>query len=116
MIVDAGDAGNRGDKSVDESGDVALRHAGTQLVRFGVALADGFHRQMEHHFVAAAVRFFGDLDGVRIVGENGNRQRIRQREDRFGSGVVLAEVIEDNREAWSGGSRRELDRGNAAVP
>src|ERR1700722_18865260 len=112
MIVDSGNSGDRGDEPIDESGDIALRHTWAQFMRLGVALADGFHREMEHYFVSAAMGFFGDVDGVRIVGQHGNRERIGEREDGFGGGVVLAEIVEDDGETRSGGSWREFDNRN----
>ena len=113
VIVDAGDAGNCCDESIDERGDLVLRHAGAEFVRFGVPLADGFHREMEHDFVAATMRFFGDVNGVRIVGKNGDGERIGKSKDGFGGGVILAEVVENDREARAGGYVRcEFDGGN----
>lgn len=82
-------------------------------MRLGMTLADGFHREVEHDFVAATVRFFGDVNGVRIVGEDGDGERVGKSEDGFGSGIILAEVVENDREARSGGYvRSEFDGGN----
>lgn len=114
MIVDAGYAGNCRDESIDECGDLALRHAGTQLVGFGVALADGFHWEMEQDFIAAAMRFFGDVKGVQIIGKYGDRERIGKSEDGFGGGIVLAEIVEDDGETRSAVRiRSEFDGGNS---
>jgi hypothetical protein len=50
---------------------------------------------------------------VRIVGKYGDCQWIRESEDGFGSGIILAEVVENDGEAWSVvRTRSEFDRGN----
>src|SRR5262249_25658395 len=50
-----------------------------------------------------------DVDGVWIVGEDGNCEWIGEREDGFGGGVILAEIVEDDGETRAGG-RGELER------
>src|SRR5579871_4666303 len=67
---------------------------------------------MEHDFEAATMRLFGDVYGVRIVGQNGNCERIRKREDRLGGALVLPKIDEDDGEARSGRRGCNFDRGN----
>jgi len=51
-------------------------HAGAKLLGFWHFIGDRFHGEMEHDLVAAAVRFLGDLRGVRMIREYGESQRI----------------------------------------
>jgi hypothetical protein len=67
-----------------------------EFLRFGHFVSNGLHGQMKHDFVAATVRFFRDIDGMRVMGQYGDGQRIGQSEDRIGGGAIVAEIVEDD--------------------
>src|SRR6266403_5680741 len=54
---------------------------------------------MQHHLVAPTMRFVRNFGGMLVIWQDGNGQWIGQRKDRFGSGAVAAEVVQNNREA-----------------
>lgn len=72
-----------------------------QFLGFRRFVSDRLHGEVEHHFIAAAMRLFGDFNGVCMIGQNGDRQRIRQSKDGVGSRTVAAQIVEDDGERSS---------------
>src|SRR5580698_377184 len=70
---------------------------------------------MQHHLIATTLRFFGELARQRQVRQDGNGERKAKREHRIGSGAVVTEIINDDREsriAGVGGLPRCRRRGS----
>ena len=75
-----------------------------ELLRFGHFVAEGLHGQMQHDLVTAAVGFFRDLAGIRVIGEEGNSERVRKGKDGFGNRAISAEIVEDDGETRNAGA------------
>ena len=99
MIVYADDAGDVAEKLIDERRNLELGHARMKFLRFGLFVADGLHREMEHDLITAAMSFLGDFDGVFVIGEHGDGERVGEGKNGLGSGAVGAEIVEDDGEA-----------------
>ena len=54
---------------------------------------------MQHHLVAATLRFLGNFGRERQVRQNGNRQRETEREHSVSSGAIVTHVVNDDSEA-----------------
>ncbi len=96
MIVDARRVRNALHHLFEKHGNIVGRHAWMEFLSFGRFVSDGLHGEMQHDFVAAAMRFFGDLDGMRMIRQDGDGQRIRQSEDRVGSSAIVAEIVKND--------------------
>ena len=98
MIVDAGNVRNILEKLVDHRGNFWRRHAGAKFARFRRFFGDRLHRQMKHDLESAAMCFVGNVYGMFVIGQDGNREGIAQREHGVGSRAVAAEIINNDRE------------------
>src|SRR5277367_6215600 len=96
MIVNARHAGNLREKSPDQCGDLRSRHTRVQFLHFGLLLADGLHRQMQHYFESTALGLLGDFHGMCVVRKNGDRQWVWQRENLVSSGAIAAQVVQQD--------------------
>jgi hypothetical protein len=73
-------------------------HSHAQLLRLSYFIADGFHGQVQHHLIAAAVSFLGDGGGVLVKRKHGEGQRVVESEHLIDGGRIAAHIIENNRE------------------
>jgi len=103
MIVDTHNARAVLQEFIDEGGYLRGGHAGPQLPRFRRLIGDGLHRQMKHDLVATATKscFICDINGMLVIRQDGNGERITQIKNGFGRSTVAAEVIQSDRELRS---------------
>ena len=96
MVVDPAHSRHVNEEFIDHRADATGRHARFELLRFGLILAYGLHWKMEHHFTAAAVRFFGNLYRLRMLRQNGNGHGVGQSEDLFSRAAITAQIVNQN--------------------
>ena len=78
MIVDAGGIGNAPHHLFEQQRNTIRGHSWMEFLRFWRFISNRLHRKMQHNFEAAAMGFLGDVDGMRVIGQDGDGQRKRQ--------------------------------------
>jgi hypothetical protein len=102
VIIDANNAGNILQELPDEYGDLCRLHPRMQLLCFRVLIRNGLHRQMEQNLEAEAMCFFGNLDGMLVIRQNGNRQGVMKSKNGISGSAIASEIIENDGKAGSG--------------
>ena len=103
VIVDADSVRNVGEHLAEQLIDFIGGHSEAQFdgLSFGGAAFE-LHGKVKHDLIAATIDFVGDFGGAQLIGQDGKSKRERQFEERRGSGLVAAHVVNDDGEARSG--------------
>ena len=118
MIVDTGDVRHIDQHGVQHRGNFRGRHAGAKLPGLRSLIGEGFHGEMEHDLVAAAMRFPGNLRGTKMIGKDGKSQRIVQGENGIDGGGITGNIVKNDGQARTcsdgmGRARRRAGSGRA---
>jgi len=108
MIVDTGGVGHAAQHGIQDIRNFRGGHAWAKLLNFRSFLRKGFHGEVQHDLVTAAVRVLSNFCGTRMIGEDGQSQGVVQREDGFHGARIPRDIIQNDGQARtrSDGARR----------